>query len=117
MILACKDAVANKGPKPAYPYLPHDQDGPSDPADETIASSHYEAAFSIAIDQATKEVMECKILREILDNGDFVIQKNISGNSTMVRKKMKTVRLPFVYDKDFADFDFNKLLTISNLLK
>jgi hypothetical protein len=116
LILGCGDCESKRGPKTVSPYPAL----PDDDCEETYGidyRSHYEAGFLIEIDQDTKKVLECKLNKEVLDNGEFIIHKHIQSNSTRIIKKQKLVRLPFIYDKDFTEFDFNKLLTISSLLK
>jgi hypothetical protein len=85
--------------------------------DTTDSSSHYEAVFYINIDQKTKEITSVNINSEWLENEEFTINKNFANNSTKIIKKQRGIRLPFIYDKNFKEFDFGKLLAISNLLK
>lgn len=85
--------------------------------DEADDPYHYYADFVIDIDQEAKTITNIHISNETLDNGDYTITKNHSNNKTVINRKQKSVRLPFVYDKDFKDFDFGKIQTIASLLK
>lgn len=78
---------------------------------------HYEAVFFVHVDQKSKEITNVSISTEWLENEEFTINKNFANNTTKITKKQRGIRLPFIYDKDFKEFDFVKLLAISNLLK
>lgn len=118
--LACqehKKLSKNSDPEKQY-YVPGSpsedyDDGPTD----GLNGSHYSANIAIDIDQKEKKILKFATVNETLDNGEFVMNKNFSNNATRISRKPKSVRLPFVYEKDFKDFDFNKILTISSLLK
>lgn len=84
---------------------------------DTEPAFHYEAVFFVDVDQKTQNITSVVISSEWLENDEFSINKNYALSSTKVIKKQRSIRLPFIYDKDFKDFDFTKLLAISNLLK
>jgi hypothetical protein len=98
--------------KKAFPTYEDDDEFP-----DGDSPFHYEAQFFVNIDQKTKEITNVNILSEWLENDEFSISKNFANNTTKITKKQRGIRLPFIYDKDFKDFDFGKLLAISSLLK
>ena len=81
------------------------------------ANPHYSASFSIHIDQKKKEIIGIDKVLEVCETSDFLLEKNYTNNKTKVIRKEKILSIPFLLEKDLAEFDFESVLNNTKLLK
>jgi len=78
-------------------------------------NEHYNSLFIATV--GWTEVEDLQQYLEKIENDNFVLTKYHYNKTSKIERKVKTINLSFLYDRDIDSVDFNNLLVNLNLLK